>query len=66
MNHGDMNPGLSSLRQSFILLAQPPTPTQPAQGPFHHPSAWQHLKVVTIRRTPDNLLYQFGIRFLIG
>ena len=55
MNHRNLNPCLTSLWQSFIIFAQPTTPTQPCQCAFHDPSAGQHLEMVAVRRTLDNL-----------
>ena len=55
MNHRNLNPCLAGLWQSFIILAQPTTPTQPCQCAFDDPSARQHLKMVAVRRTLDNL-----------
>ena len=55
MNHSYMNPSLTGLWQSFIIFAQSTTPTQPAKGALHDPSARQHLKMVAVRRTLDNL-----------
>ena len=55
MNHRNLNPCLTGLRQSFEIFAQPTTPTQPCKCAFHDPSAGQHLKMVDVRRTLDNL-----------
>ena len=55
MNHRNLNPCLTGLRQSFVIFAQPTTPTQPCKCAFHDPSAWQHFKMVDVRRTLDNL-----------
>ena len=55
MNHCNLNPCLTGLWQSFIIFAQSTTPPQPAKGALHDPSARQHLKVVAVRRTLDDL-----------
>ncbi len=55
MNHRNLNPCLTGLRQSFIIFAQPTTPTKPCKCAFHDPSAWQHLKMMAVRWTFDNL-----------
>ena len=55
MNHRNLNPCLTGLWQSFIIFAQSTTPTQPAKGALHDPSARQHLKAVAVGRTLDNL-----------
>ena len=55
MNHGNANPCLTGLRQFFIVFAQPPTSPQPSQGALYHPPPGQHLKLVAVQRTLDDL-----------
>ena len=55
MNHGDLNPSFSCLRQGFIVLAQPTTPPQPGQSAFDNPPARQHLELMAVWRPSDDL-----------
>jgi hypothetical protein len=55
MNHGNLNPCLTGLGQFFIVFAQPPTPPKPGQGALHYPPPRQHLKLVAVQRTLDDL-----------
>ena len=55
MNHRDMNPGFRCFRQGLIVLAQPTTPAQPGESAFYDPPARQHLKLVAVRRSSDDL-----------
>ena len=55
-----MDPGLGGGRQGFIVLAQPPAPSQPSQRPLHHPSPRQHLKVMAVLGTLHDLHHPAG------
>ena len=55
MNHRNLNPCLTGLGQFFIVFAQPPAPPKPGQGSLHHPSPGQHLELVAVQWTLDDL-----------
>lgn len=55
MNHRNVDPCLTGLRQFFIVFAQPPTPPKPGQSAFHNPPPRQHLELVAVQRTLDDL-----------
>ena len=55
MNHRNMNPCLTRLRQLLVIFAQSPASSQPSQSTFNHPTTRQHLKTMTVFRTPHNL-----------
>ena len=38
LNHGQVDEGLPSAWQFFIVLAEPPAPGNPGQGALHHPT----------------------------
>ena len=41
MDHGDIDPGLTTLRVRLIVLAQPPVPAQPGERPLDDPPLGQ-------------------------
>ena len=42
LNHGQVDEGLPSAWQLFIILAEPPAPGNPVQGALHQPSSGHH------------------------
>ena len=55
MNHSYVYPGLGCVCQSFVVLAQPTAASEPCQCSFNDPSSRQHLKMMSVSRTPHNL-----------
>jgi hypothetical protein len=54
MNHSDMNPECSCLRQGFIVLARPTTPTRSSQSAFYNPPTRHNLKPAAVRSPSDD------------
>src|SRR3954451_21223034 len=44
MNHCHPNHGLTRLRKPLVILAESTIPSQPAEGPLHHPTLRHHLE----------------------
>ena len=55
MNHSNVNPCLTRLWQRFVVFAQSPASAQPRQRALNDPTAGQHVEMMAISRTPDNL-----------
>ena len=55
MNHGDVYPRQTRLRQLFVIFSQPSAPTQPSECSFNHPPAWQHFELMAVFRPLHNL-----------
>ena len=48
--HGEVEEHLAGFDEAFIVLGEPTIGREPADGPFHHPSACEHLKAARARR----------------
>jgi hypothetical protein len=55
MNHCDVHPSLGGLGKSLEVFTEPSAAAQPSECSFNDPSFRQHLKLMAIPRTFDDL-----------
>src|SRR5690349_7122536 len=48
MNHCHLNHALTRLRKLFIIFTETTIPSQPAEGPLHHPTLRQELEATLV------------------
>ena len=62
--HRNLYPRRTARRRRLVILAQPPLPTQPTEGPFRHPAPRQHCKTMPPRPTLRRHNLQPAAQFL--
>ena len=55
MDHRNVNHGLTTCREVFVVFAQPTVFPKPAEGALNNPSFWQKYEAFHLIRTLDNL-----------
>jgi len=56
-DHCNLNESLPGFSKFFIVFAKSTTATQPSEGPFHDPTAWQNVKSLGVVAAFDDLQY---------
>ena len=50
-----MNESFTGFSKFFIVFAESTTTTEPSEGPFHDPAAWQNVKALDVVAAFDDL-----------
>lgn len=55
MDHGDIDPGLTTLGVGLVVFAQAPVLTKPGERALHYPAVGQYLEALELIRESDDL-----------